>query len=110
MHSTWRPSLSRRSRSPTARAVWPPTPASTSSNTSVVSPPALATLISASITRESSPPEAISRSGPGAVLALQPVVGVQARLDLLEAAGLGLEPLGVAAQVGAQLVGLDPHR
>ena len=32
---TWRPSASARSCSPTARAVWPPMPASTSSNTSV---------------------------------------------------------------------------
>ena len=35
MQSTWRPSASARRRSPTARAVWPPMPASTSSNTSV---------------------------------------------------------------------------
>src|SRR3954468_5516027 len=39
-------------------------PASTSSNTSVAAPASSATLISASITRESSPPEAVSRSGP----------------------------------------------
>ena len=40
-------------------------PASTSSKTSVASArEALATLITASMTRESSPPEAISRSGP----------------------------------------------
>ena len=53
-----------RSRSPTARAVWPPTPASTSSNTSVRRPAGCsATDISASITRESSPPDAVSRSG-----------------------------------------------
>ena len=63
MHRTWRPSASARSRSPTARAVWPPMPASTSSNTSVGGPPVLATAISASITRESSPPDAVSRSG-----------------------------------------------
>ena len=39
-------------------------PASTSSNTSVELRPSLATLIRASITRESSPPDAISRTGP----------------------------------------------
>ena len=38
-------------------------PASTSSNTSVRDSPAPATVISASITRDSSPPEAVSRSG-----------------------------------------------
>ena len=42
----------------------PPMPASTSSKTSVAGPASAATPISASITRESSPPEAISRSGP----------------------------------------------
>src|SRR5271166_6036978 len=64
MQRTWRLPARARSRAPTARAVWPPTPASTSSKTSV--PPgeaAPATLITASITRESSPPEAISRTG-----------------------------------------------
>ena len=35
MHSTWRPAASSRSFSPTVRAVAPPTPASTSSNTTV---------------------------------------------------------------------------
>ena len=39
-------------------------PASTSSKTSVAGPASAAALISASITRESSPPEAMSRSGP----------------------------------------------
>ena len=63
MQSTWRASPSARSRSPTARAVWPPTPASTSSNTSVRDSPVPATVISASITRDSSPPDAASRSG-----------------------------------------------
>ena len=74
MQSTWRPDASARRCSPTARAVWPPMPASISSNTSsgAVRPAhepaadsACAALSSASITRESSPPEAISRSGPG---------------------------------------------
>ena len=63
MHRTCRPSPSARSRSPTARAVWPPTPASTSSNTSVRDSPAPATVMSASMTRESSPPDAASRMG-----------------------------------------------
>ena len=63
MQSTWRASPSARRRSPTARAVWPPTPASTSSNTSVRDSPAPATVISASITRDSSPPDAVSRIG-----------------------------------------------
>ena len=65
MQTTWRPSPRPRSLSPTARAVWPPTPASTSSNTSVAGPPLLATVIRASITRESSPPDADSRTGAG---------------------------------------------
>ena len=38
MQMTWRPVASARSCSPTARAVWPPMPASTSSNTSVAPP------------------------------------------------------------------------
>ena len=63
MQSTCRPSASARSRSPTARAVWPPTPASTSSKTSVRDSPAPATVISASMTRDSSPPDAASRMG-----------------------------------------------
>src|SRR3954463_12483402 len=70
MQSTWRPSPSARSCEPTARAVCPPMPASTSSKTSVVSEPSLATPMRASITRESSPPEAISRSGPAGRRAL----------------------------------------
>jgi hypothetical protein len=59
------PVASARSCSPTARAVWPPMPASISSKTSVVVL-APATPCSASITRDSSPPEAISRTGPRA--------------------------------------------
>ena len=39
MHTTCRPSASARSCAPTARAVWPPMPASTSSKTSVAPPP-----------------------------------------------------------------------
>ena len=38
MQMTWRPPASARSWSPTARAVWPPMPASTSSKTSVAGP------------------------------------------------------------------------
>src|SRR6476646_3379647 len=70
MQRICRPTASARRCSPTARAVCPPMPASISSNTSrgpALSLPlseACATLRSASITRESSPPEAISRSGP----------------------------------------------
>ena len=56
-------SPARAARSPTARAVWPPTPASTSSKTSARVSPTPATVISASITRDSSPPEAVSRIG-----------------------------------------------
>ena len=44
-----------------------------------------------------------------AVLALQALERVQARLDLLEAPGLALDRLGVAAQLGAQVVGLQPQ-
>ena len=70
MHRIWRPSARARSCEPTARAVCPPMPASTSSNTSVASAPSWATPMSASMTRESSPPEAISRSGPAGTPAL----------------------------------------
>ena len=74
MHRTWRPADSARRRSPTARAVAPPTPASTSSNTTVGEPSTeVAMLISASITRDSSPPEATSRSGPGATPGFGPI-------------------------------------
>ena len=52
---------SRRSVSPTACAVWPPMPASISSNT-IVSPPPTAAIASAM--RESSPPDAVSATGP----------------------------------------------
>ena len=63
MQITWRPRRAARSRSPTARAVLPPMPASISSKTSVVPRRRCARPVSASITRESSPPEAASRSG-----------------------------------------------
>ena len=42
-----------------------------------------------------------------AVLALQPVERVEPLLHLLEPAGLGLDALGVAAQLGGQLLQLD---
>ena len=45
-----------------------------------------------------------------AVLSLEPVVLLEARLDLLQSPGLGLERAGVAAQLGAQVVGLDSQR
>ena len=41
------------------------------------------------------------------MLSLQAVVGLQALLHLLEAPGLGLQALGVAAQLGAEVLGLD---
>ena len=81
MQSTWRVSPSARRRSPTARAVWPPTPASTSSNTSVRDSPVPATVISASITRESSPPDAASRIGAAGT----PGLGAEHELDALGA-------------------------
>ena len=79
MHSTWRPADRSRRCSPTARAVWPPMPASISSNTSSgpVPPSAAspwATLSSASITRDSSPPEATSRSGPAGTPGLAAII------------------------------------
>ena len=61
---TW--SATRASRSPTAAAVAPPMPESTSSNTRVGTVlPLDSTTFSASISRDSSPPEAIFASGPG---------------------------------------------
>src|SRR5207248_8613965 len=45
-----------------------------------------------------------------AVLSLEPVVLLEARLDLLQSPGLGLERGGVAAQLGAEVVGLDSQR
>ena len=63
---TWACSANRTSFSPTARAVRPPTPASTSSSTSVSGPPcALAATLIASAIRDSSPPEAVLASGAG---------------------------------------------
>ena len=45
-----------------------------------------------------------------AVLALEPVVAVQALLDLVQALGIGVEALQVAAQLDAEVLGLDPQR
>ena len=59
---------SRARRSPTAAAVAPPTPASTSSKTSVgAEPRAASTTFSASMKRASSPPDATFIKGPGSV-------------------------------------------
>src|SRR4051794_30684624 len=70
MQTTCASEPSARSRAPTARAVLPPTPASTSSKTSVGEPAPAAKPVSASMTRESSPPEAASRSGEAGMPAL----------------------------------------
>ena len=50
------------------------------------------------------------RGDAAAVLALQPVVAVQALLDLLEAPGLRLERLVVAAQLASEVLGLETQR
>ena len=66
MHSTWDRLAERRSFSPTTAAVRPPMPASTSSKTSVrpgCSP--APSVLNASMTRDSSPPEAMRASGRG---------------------------------------------
>src|SRR5919204_136224 len=62
MHMSWRCKPSARSFSPTARAVLPPMPASISSKTTVPAPPAAPRPVSASMIRDSSPPDAASRS------------------------------------------------
>ena len=49
------------------------------------------------------------RRDAAAVLALEPVVLLEALLDLLQAARLGLERVGVAAQLAAEVLGLDPQ-
>src|SRR5258705_6320841 len=67
MQITCRPPPSSRNLSPTSRAVLPPTPASISSKQRVESLPAAPRPLSASITRESSPPEAASRSGAASI-------------------------------------------
>ena len=50
------------------------------------------------------------RGDAAAVLALEPVVELEPLLDDVEPAGLGLERVGVAAQLGAQVLGLEPQR
>src|SRR3984957_1461709 len=76
MQRIWRRSDRPRRCSPTARAVWPPMPASISSNTSsgatsrAAAGSLSATLISASMIRDSSPPDATSRNGASAPPAL----------------------------------------
>ena len=67
MQRTWCSAPRAFSRSPTTRAVLPPIPASISSKTRVAAPAAGPSPLSASITRESSPPEAASRSGAGSM-------------------------------------------
>ena len=44
-----------------------------------------------------------------AVLALEPVVDVQALLHVVQPLGIGVEPVEVAAQLRAQVLGLDPQ-
>ena len=93
MQITWRPSPSARSRSPTMRAVLPPTPASISSKTSVAPPaPACWSPQRASITRESSPPEAASRSGAASIPGFGAILSsTDSRAAGAEAVGVGLE-------------------
>ena len=83
MQITWRSSPSARSRSPTARAVLPPIPASISSKTMVPAPRPGPRPVSASMIRESSPPDAASRSGDSG----DPRVGRDQELDRLRSAG-----------------------
>ena len=49
------------------------------------------------------------RGDAAAVLALEPVVELEPLLDLVEPAGLGLERLGVAAQLRPEVLGLEPQ-
>ena len=44
-----------------------------------------------------------------AVLALEPVIDVQARLHDVQPLGIGVEPVEVAAQLRTQVLGLDPQ-
>src|SRR5439155_700996 len=102
MQTTWRPSASSRRRSPTARAVCPPMPASTSSKTSVAPDPALATPLRALELRA---PRATAlrmlehRGDRAAVLALQAVEQGEPLLDRLELSRIGLDRLGRTASV-----------
>ena len=79
----------RRSRSPTARAVLPPIPASISSKTSVRSPRRGPSPVSASMIRDSSPPDAASRSGDVGI------PGLVATSSSTVSAPLGAEAVGV---------------
>ena len=64
MQRTWKRSPSARSFSPTTVATRPPMPASTSSKMSVLPGwSAAASVLSASITRDSSPPDTMRASG-----------------------------------------------
>ena len=82
--STCSRSATRSSRSPTAAAVAPPMPASTSSKTSVgTGEPRESTTFSASISRDSSPPEAIFCSCPG----VWPGIGRDQEGDAVHAIG-----------------------
>ena len=49
------------------------------------------------------------RGHAAAVLALEPVVELEPLLDHVEPAGLGLERVGVAAQLRAEVLGLEPQ-
>ena len=63
-HSTWKRPASVRSMRPTLSATAPPMPASTSSNISVLpGRSVVASVFNPSMTRDSSPPEAILASG-----------------------------------------------
>ena len=100
--TTWAVRASRASRRPTSTAAWPPTPASTSSNTNVGTGSAPAkTTSTASITRDSSPPDAPRCSGRGR----RAGVRAQQQLDVVDAVRAEREPpAGHLEAVG--LVGL----
>ena len=86
-----------------AGGLTPPMPASTSSKTSVAGPASAAAPISASITRESSPPEAISRSGPAGT----PGFGRDQELDLV---GAGRPEAVARGERGGELGALHRQR
>ena len=86
---TWRLRANRASRRPICTAARPPTPASTSSNTIVV--PAIdaaSTTSRASITRDSSPPDALFDSGSTVDAAMRG----EAELDLVDTVPAGVGP------------------
>ena len=86
-----------------AGGLTPPMPASTSSKTSVAGPASAAAPISASITRESSPPDAISRSGPAGHAG----VGRDQELHLV---GAGRARTRARASAGGELGALHGQR